>query len=248
MAEVLHADADLIVVNKPPVVSLCAAFDGEPSVEVQLRRTGQLGADEPATSLFHLDAELSGLAVFVRHGAALEVLRSQIAAKELTLVCLALVRAFVAGTSGQIDLPLRPHPNEEGLLQAHPGGELRGVTQWRVRDTFVGFSLLECSPDSALPNQVRAHLPAMGMPLVVDVPHRGGPSLMLSSFKAGYRPSRRRPEHPLIERPTLHVVRLVFEHPTTHQPLSFEADFPKDFRAALHQLDRFGRLPRGKVE
>jgi len=243
MAEVLHDDADLIVVNKPPVVSLCATFENEPSVETQLRRTGQLSPDEPATTLYHLDPTISGLAIFVRNAAALDALHSQTADGQLAQVCLALVRAHVLATSGQIDTPLRPNPRGEELLQAHPGGNIPALTQWRVRDTFVGFALLECTPRSAQPNQVRAHLPAAGLPLVVDLPHAGGQSLMLSSFKAGYRRSHRRPEYPITDRPTLHVLRLVFEHPTTHQPLSFEADLPKDFRAALHQLDRFGRLP-----
>jgi 23S rRNA-/tRNA-specific pseudouridylate synthase len=185
------------------------------------------------------------LAVFVRNDDAMHTLQSRIAANELTLTCLALVRAYVSGSSGQIDLPLRPGPKGEGLFQAQPGAPIAATTQWRVRDTFVGFALVECLPSLVQPNQVRAQLPAAGMPLVVDSPHGGGESLMLSSFKAGYRPSRRRPEHALIDRPTLHVLRLVFEHPTSHQPLSFEAELPKDFRATLHQLDRFGRLPKG---
>jgi len=248
LAEVLHADAELIVVNKPPVVELLATFPDEPSVELQLRRTGHLAADDSATSLYHLDAGLSGLAVLVRSADASAVLQGQIAGGELTLTCLALVRAYVSGSSGRIEMALRPHPRGEELLQAQAGGNLQAVTQWRVRDTFVGFALVECMPSLAQPNQVRAHLPSAGMPLVVDPPHGGTDSLMLSSFKAGYRPSRRRPEHALIDRPTLHVLRLVFDHPTTHQPLSFEAELPKDFRATLHQLDRFGRVPGGKRE
>jgi 23S rRNA-/tRNA-specific pseudouridylate synthase len=247
LAQVLHADADLIVVNKPPVVELLATFPDEPSVELQLRRTGHLATDEPATSLYPLDASLSGLAILGR-GDALEAMQAQIAADELTLTCLALIRAYVSASSGQIDIPLGPSPRGEEFFQIQPGGSISAVTQWRLRDTFVGFALVECMPSLAQPNQIRAHLPAAGMPLIVDPLHRGGGSLMLSSFKAGYRPSRRRPEHALIDRPTLHVLRLVFDHPTTHQPLSFEADLPKDFRATLHQLDRFGRLPSWKKE
>lgn len=170
MAEVLHVDDDLIVVNKPPVVPLSAAFEGEPSVEVQLRRTGQLSPDGDAMPLYYLDPNLSGLAVLVRGAAALDALREQIASHDLTLTSLALVRAHLSGTSGQIDVPLRPHPRGEELLQAHATGETPAVTEWRVRDTFVGFALLECMPSSAQPNQIRAHLPAAGMPLVVDAP------------------------------------------------------------------------------
>jgi 23S rRNA pseudouridine1911/1915/1917 synthase len=243
MADVLHADADMIVVNKPPIVSLTAEFEGEPSVEVQLRRMGHLIADEPITPIYYLDPALSGLVVLARHPASLSAIGEQVGGGQLTQVCLALVRAHPLATSGQIEIPLRLHPRGEDLYQAFPDGPIPAATWWRVRDTFVGIALLECTPNSAQPNQVRAHLPAAGMPLVVDPLHGGGQSLMLSSFKAGYRKSHRRPEYSIIDRPTLHVLRLVFDHPTTHQPLSFEAELPKDFRATLHQLDRFGRLP-----
>jgi 23S rRNA-/tRNA-specific pseudouridylate synthase len=242
MADVLHADADMIVVNKPPIVSLTAEFEGEPSVEVQLRRMGHLMAGEPITPIYYFDPTLSGLAVLpaILHPLAAG---EQVGGGQFTQVCFALVRAHPLATSGQIEIPLRLHPRGEELYQAFPDGPIPAATQWRVRDTFVGMALLECTPNSAQPNQIRAHLPAAGMPLVVDPPHGGGQSLLLSSFKAGYRKSHRRPEYPIIDRPTLHVLRLIFDHPTTHQPLSFEAELPKDFRATLHQLDRFGRLP-----
>ena len=111
----------------------------------------------------------------------------------------------------------------------------------------MGFALLECRPRTAVPGQIRRHLAAVGMPLAVDPVFGGADELMLSSFKAGYRPSRRHGEKPLIARATLHAESVRFRHPKTGAPMRLEAPIPRDFRAALHQLDRFGRIGPGGV-
>jgi hypothetical protein len=42
---------------------------------------------------------------------------------------------------------------------------------------------------------------------------------------------------------TLHALSVRLPHPATGAELRFEAPLPKDFRAALYQLDKYGRLP-----
>jgi len=81
------------------------------------------------------------------------------------------------------------------------------------------------------------------MPLAVDPAYGGGRELMLSSFKSGYRPSRRRAEKPLLARLSLHVARIAFDHPESGSRLSLSAAPPRDFRAAVQQLAKYGRLP-----
>jgi 23S rRNA-/tRNA-specific pseudouridylate synthase len=129
-------------------------------------------------------------------------------------------------------------------MKVDPEQGERAVTEWRVRDRYVGFGLLECIPRTFVPDQIRAHLEAAGMPLAVDPAYGGGKDVLLSSFKAGYRPSRRRPERPLIQRLSLHAEVLLFTHPVSGERLQFEVPPPHDLRAAIHQLGRFGRMPR----
>jgi 23S rRNA pseudouridine955/2504/2580 synthase len=53
-------------------------------------------------------------------------------------------------------------------------------------------------------------LSASGFPLAIDPVYGHRRQLMLSEFKAGYRRKPGRPEHPLMDRLTLHAASLSF--------------------------------------
>jgi 23S rRNA pseudouridine1911/1915/1917 synthase len=113
-----------------------------------------------------------------------------------------------------------------------------------VEETFRGFALLRVFPKTGKTHQIRVHLKHIGLPLAVDPlynPMRDGaePGLRLSSFKRDYRPVRGEAERPLIARLTLHAHRLTFLD-MSGATVSLESPVPKDFRAALNQLRRFG--------
>lgn len=243
LATVLLADDDFVAVNKPPGVWLEEGFEDEPSVLRQLVLGGTVGPNDLLEPVYPVDASLSGACILARTEAALTAFRRQIANSVLTVTCLALVRGCVDAAEGEVDAPiLDPGPVSGRLRIDHGGGE-PSRTHWRLLDRFVGAMTLECRPSTANPNQVRVHLASMGMPLVVDATYGGAADLMLSSFKADFRPSRRKPERALIDRPSLHVSSVAFRHPLTGAATSIDAELPKDLRAALHQLDKYGRLP-----
>jgi len=203
------------------------------------------GVDEDSlANVYPLEPDVSGLMLLARDTATLAALESQHADQRLTLTCQTVVRALVQSDAGTLEEPIHTPQQGGGRIRVDAAHGLPAVTQWRLIDSFIGFALLECTPRTRIECQIRVHLQNVGMPLAVDRTFGGADRLMLSSFKAGYRRSQRRPEKPLIERPTLHAWRLKFEHPTTGKPIEFEAPPPKDMRATLHQLDRFGRVPK----
>ncbi len=241
--EILFQDAALFVVNKPPGMWSAEGMFDEPGVVDVLRNSA---GDDCATPscIYPVESEISGVMVWARGAANAERLAGQIESGGLGVLYLAIVRATVMEESGAIELPLREGQSEDERSKVDERRGRPARTVWRLRDRFVGLSLLECRPSTTIRSQVRAHLRSGEMPVVADGMYGGGGALMLSSFKAGYHPSRRRPERPLIERPAIHVCSVAFEHPQTGERLSFEAPAPKDFRAALHQLERFGRIPK----
>lgn len=241
-AVVLHADADLIVVDKPPGLSVIPLGDDEPSVSAQLCEAGAVRATDEISGPYPMDPRLSGIVVLLRSRQAAQALLSQIETGTFVLTCTAVVRGRPMENAGKIDIPLRRTKSGRHLRVDRETGH-PATTSFVVRDSFIGFALLECTPASADPDQVRVHLQTSGMTLAVDPDYGGSQHLMLSSFKSGYRPSQRRPERPLIERPSLHVSHVAFNHPISGEPCSFESPLPRDMKAALHQLDRFGRLP-----
>lgn len=237
--ERLHLDADVLVLNKPAGLRIAPDRSGR----VALPESAAT-ATEPS-SLFDvvpIDADASGVLLLARSEDVRKDLVQQLAEGVLHVCVLALVRASFVGDGGTIDRPI-DGPSRHRRGDAPDGTPAR--TDWRVRDGFVGFALLECHPRTSAQGQIRRHLAAVGMPLAVDPVCGGAEELMLSSFKAGYRPSRRHSEKPLIIRATLHSESVRFRHPKTGASMRLEAPIPRDFRATLHQLDRFGRIGPG---
>ena len=241
--EVLHDDHDLLILNTaggpPPDGDIP---DDPVGAAARLAALGRVpSADLPLYPVFPI-ADASGLLIVGRRPDVAERLQSGLADGSVDLRFLAIVRGPISATSGTIDRPIA-ECDRGGLAQIDDRHGRPARTEWQLREAFVGFALVECRPRSAIRGQIRAHLQAAGLPLAVDRAYGGASALMLSSFKAGYHPSRRRPERPLIRRLSLHVVSATFSQPTTGEDLRFEAPPPKDFRATLQQLTKYGRLP-----
>ncbi len=241
----LHRDENLLILSKPAGLPVDREESDLPSVFDYLVLSGEAAEDEPLATPYPLDWDASGVLLVARGADILDRLERQIAAGCLELRYLVLVRGRPPQESGTINSPLLDPGRGGGSVRLRREGGRAATTEWRLRELYVGFALLECIPRSAVRSQIRVHLQAAGMPLVVDPRYGGGAELLLSSFKVGYRPSRRREERPLIARPTLHAQSVRLEHPVSGQQMLFEATLPKDMRAAIHQLDRFGRVPSG---
>ncbi|HUN80406.1 MAG TPA: pseudouridine synthase [Phycisphaerae bacterium] len=239
---VLHDDDDLLVVSKPPSVWLDESPDDVLSVIEQLEEAGLAGGDRPAQFIYPLDADVSGVLLAARSDEAAENLQRQASTGSLGISCLAMVRGPVMRNEGEMALHLSPLPRGGGRMKIDGKGS-EAHLKWKVVDHFIGFALLKCRTQPPYPHQVRALLEGAGLPLAVDSLYGGATELRLSSFKAGYRPSRRHRERPLIERVSMHIDSAQCVHPRTGESMMFQAPAPKDFRAALHQLERFGRMP-----
>ena len=62
----------------------------------------------------------------------------------------------------------------------------------------------------------------------------------MSEHKRGYRLGKRAEEKPLIARLTLHAEKLRVKWPG-EQELEIRAELPKDFRATMNMLRKYGR-------
>lgn len=242
--EVLHHDDDLILVNRPAGTWLEGGPGEQTSVAEHLAAKGVIAkTGDELHCVTPPDIDASGLLVLARTTTLADHMRGQLVEGTLDLCHLAIVRGPVSQQSGTIDRRITER-SRSGLACIDDRHGQPAITQWRLVECFIGLALLECRPRTAVQSQIRLHLESAGLPLAVDPTYGGADRLMLSSFKSGYRPSRRRPERPLIQRLTLHACSATFEHPRTGGPLRFEAPPPKDFRASLHQLAKYGRIPR----
>lgn len=240
--DMLHEDPDLLAISKPPGVWLEESPDEVPGVLEQLEGMGLAEIEEPPSFIYPLDADVSGVALAARSEDAARTLRQQADTGSLRVICHALVRGPVMRNEGEMSLHLSPLPRGGGRMKIHGSGKEFRLS-WRILDRFIGFGLLECRVQPPNPHAARALLEGAGLPLAVDSLYGGASELRLSSFKSGYRPSKRHGERPLIDRVSMHVQSAECAHPRSGEVLRFQAQPPKDFRAALHQLERFGRMP-----
>ena len=235
-AEVLYDDAHLLVVNKPS-----GAILGEGSREYigVLDLIDEAGAADVGgwlRAVWRIDPAASGLVVYARSREVYDELRRQGESGEAEVRYRALVSGFVAADR-EIDLALG-FDKRSGRLRPSEQGGRPARTQVRVLERVAGNTWVECRPLTFHADQVRIHLAAIGHALTVDPRYGGGSRVMLSEYKANYKPSRRREERPLIERLTLHSDSVRLRHPASGQVLELQAPLPKDLRATLTQLRR----------
>jgi 23S rRNA-/tRNA-specific pseudouridylate synthase len=244
---IIHQDESLILISKPAGQRVDDGDEDTPSVLDSLTSRGTVEEGAALEAVYPLDVGASGLLVLTRRPETRDRLRQQIADGRMELRHLVLVRGRPGQEAGTISRPLFDPGADGSVVRPDEDRGQAAVTDWRLREFYVGFALLECIPRTTVRSQIRVHLQTAGMPLVVDPRYGGGSELLLSSFKADYRASRRREERPLIARLTLHAQSVRLAHPRTGAAMTFEAAMPKDMRATIHQLDRFGRVPSGSA-
>ncbi len=237
---VLFSDEEIAIVDKPSWLPI------RPGPEIEVSLLDKLDLPEEAVAIGAAEDEASGLVALARNERSRANLSEQIADGRMTMACLAIVRATLPEPSGTIDAPLYVPRQPWTKVRIDPERGIAARTEWRLVEAFAGTAIIECVPRSACRHQIRVHLMTVGMPLAVDPTYGGAQELMLSSFKPGYRESRRGPERPLIARLSLHSARISLRHPLNGDPMEWSIAPPRDFRAAANQLAKYGRLSPGR--
>lgn len=222
---VLHEDAALLVVDKPPGRLVIPGRDAaEPSLRAEL--TARHG---PLWVVHRLDRGTSGVLVFARTAAAHRALNLQFERGEPRKTYLALV-AGIPPEALQVDLPIAPA--RKGRMKTVPPGDPRGKearTAFRLVEAFPAragrpaFALVEARPATGRTHQIRVHLRAAGHPLAID-PDYGEAEPLRDGAGAV-----------VLARTPLHAARLELAHPDGGA-LTLEAGLPADLAAALAAL------------
>jgi len=219
---IIYQDADLIVLDKPPGLTVHPA-PGHPSgtlVNALLAACPDLrgiaGTLRPGI-VHRLDKDTSGLMVVAKNDRAHLALQRQLKEREVHKTYLALVHGVPKPRDGVIEAPIGRHPKNRKKMAVVAGGR-DAVTKYRLREELDGgrYSLLEVQPVSGRTHQIRVHMSALGHPLVGDATYG-------------------RRSH-LIARQALHASKLAFAMPVGGRQIEFESPLPPDFRKALNHL------------
>jgi 23S rRNA pseudouridine1911/1915/1917 synthase len=218
--EVLHLDAQLVAVNKTagmPSHPLAAGERGTVVNALVARHPECAGAsaDPREGGLVHrLDTFTSGALLAARTREAWQALRDAFGGRQVDKSYLAVVTGPVA-EEGEIDLSLRHRADR--VEPALDGSGREALTDFRVRSRSGDVSLLEVRIHTGVLHQIRAHLAAIGAPVLGDTAYGGRP-------------------HPGLGRFFLHAARLGFVHPATGLRLEISAPLPAELRTVLHEL------------
>ncbi len=216
---VVYRDADVMVIDKPPGLTVHPA-PGHSSgtlVNALLAIAPELGElrDKLRPGIVHrLDKDTSGLMVIAKTERARLDLIDQMKKREVHKVYLALVYGVPKPAEGLIEAPIGRHPVNRKKMAIVPNGR-EAQTRYRVREVLDGYSLLEVEPITGRTHQIRVHMAAVGHAVVGDATY-------------GKR-------SPLVARQFLHAHRLGFLLPGSFRTVEFESPLPPDLGEALQQ-------------
>lgn len=222
---VLHADADIVVVDKPVGVAAHPSVGWEgPSVTGILRARGYRistsGAPERQGVVQRLDVGTSGVMVLAAGESAYSVLKQQFRDRVPEKVYHALVQGLPDPVRGTVDAPIGRHPHHDWKFGVIAGGR-RSVTHYEVLEAFRHASLLEVHLETGRTHQIRVHMAAIRHPCVGDLTYGADPVL---ATRCG------------LDRQWLHAVRLGFLHPGSNEWVEFTSAYPADLDHALRIL------------
>jgi 23S rRNA pseudouridine1911/1915/1917 synthase len=188
----VYEDPDLMVIDKP------AGLVTHPA-------PGHLGVTlaellpEGSGVVHRLDKDTSGLLLVARSDEALAALQRMLKAREVTREYTALVEGHPDAASGTIDAPIGRDRANRTVMSTRTDRPRDAVTHFDVLERLPRTALLRVRLETGRTHQIRAHLAAIGHPVVGD-PHYGG-------VRSGRRIG--------LGRQFLHASTLMFRHPFT---------------------------------
>ena len=242
--DIMYEDSAIVVVNKASGISM----EGGGWDDSKLRVDKQV-----PYPIYPIDQEASGLVVFAKDAIAHKLLSAYVDKQEVEQRYTVAVYGRPSWKENTCSLPLVPNGDKRhrAILDSYRGR--KSITRFAVLGYAGNFCLLEARPITNSPHQIRAHLAALGHPVVCDslygrAPARGGaPGILLSSFKKNWRGDPHE-EKPLINRLALHAAAIRLPSLKGMPPQLFQAPFPRDFTALITQMAKQGTFFENPLE
>lgn len=222
--EVLHEDAAILVVNKPPGIVMHPAPGNWTGTLLNalvhhVRRgapSGDGDGQRIRPGLVHrLDKGTSGVLVIAKTDAAHRHLSRQFHAHSIHRVYLALVAGAVV-RGGLIDQALGRDTRDARRISPRSAAPRRAVTEYRVAERLgPDATLVEVRPRTGRMHQIRVHLASIGHAVLGDATYGAMPA------------------DPALGRPMLHAAVLGFVHPSTGRYAEHCAPLPPDMEGAV---------------
>ncbi|MCX8091914.1 MAG: RluA family pseudouridine synthase [Verrucomicrobiae bacterium] len=187
LLNILHEDAELLVLNKPAGL-VCHPTKGDPTSSLIGRVRLHLGAGARPHLVNRLDRETSGVTLVAKTDTAARELRRLWESRAVEKQYLAIVHGHVEPDQGDIRAPLGRDERSAVAVKdcVRPDG-LPALTTFQVLKRLERpegpFTLLRVWPLTGRKHQIRIHLAHIGHPVVGDKLYGGDESLYLALVK-----------------------------------------------------------------
>lgn len=222
---IIHADADVVVIDKPSglVVHPGAGNRAGTLVNALLHHFPEVEGvgEEDRWGLVHrLDGETSGVIVAARSERAMNELKRQFKEREVKKIYWALVWGPMHKAVGTLDWPIGRHVTDGKIYSVKTRRPRVAITEYRRLRGYRSFDLIEVHPLTGRTHQIRVHLSTAGHPVAGDRRYGG---------------QKGQPRFPRL---FLHARRLGFRHPASGEWLEFQAPLPRELALVLKGLPR----------
>lgn len=220
--EILYEDSDLVVVNKPPLMTSHPAPKERTGTLVNallhhISDLSGIGGQLRPGIVHRLDKVTSGVMVVAKNDRAHRILSKALHDRRMQKVYYALALGKPREWAGVWDLPVGRDVTNRVRMTITPEGR-SACTHYQVIRAERGLAWVRLEPKTGRTHQLRVHLAHAGMPIVLDETYgfrlAQWPMPELKSLLRG------------VEGICLHAARLQFRHPSRNEQCDFTAPLP----------------------
>ena len=121
------------------------------------------------------------------------------------------------------------HPRQRTQMAVVESGK-PAITHYRIIEKFRGHTHIRVELETGRTHQIRVHMAFLGNPVLCDRLYSSRASITRGELEGTDS------DEVVLERQALHARRIKFAHPTSGEPLEFEAPLPDDMQRTLESL------------